>query len=270
MEVETFVARSSGGVTLARPDPGNAGEGGSSRDGVPIRRHSIPPPRSKGWSTRQSNAPGVPAGAKPSARIPHGQGVDKFRSGRLPRSAACWPQYGRGAREHAKHIPHPGTCKRASDTQTRWSAALFDGWQVQDSNLRRHTPTDLQNDGTHAVNCGFTATQPKFRRTSSRIRQAVAKPMRKAGLVLRNPLGVSYLQLRLPNTAGTMKRSLPSAATGGQRVEVSSPHDRPQGTPVRRLAAGRCRPSIHRRRGRRYPRRPRRRRRGPESAYRPA
>jgi hypothetical protein len=42
-------------------------------------------------------------------------------------------------------------------------------WQVQDSNLRRHTPTDLQNDDAHAVTCGVTAPPPDFGTISPRL-----------------------------------------------------------------------------------------------------
>jgi hypothetical protein len=45
-------------------------------------------------------------------------------------------------------------------------------WQVQDSNLRRHTPTDLQNDAAHALTCRFTAPPPGFRTHSTRPRHA--------------------------------------------------------------------------------------------------
>jgi hypothetical protein len=38
---------------------------------------------------------------------------------------------------------------------------------VQDSNLRRHTPTDLQNDAAHAVTCAFAARLSIFRTNSS-------------------------------------------------------------------------------------------------------
>jgi hypothetical protein len=41
---------------------------------------------------------------------------------------------------------------------------------VQDSNLRRHTPTDLQTDAAHAVTCGFTTSPPNFRTSSARDR----------------------------------------------------------------------------------------------------
>jgi 2-methylisocitrate lyase-like PEP mutase family enzyme len=42
-------------------------------------------------------------------------------------------------------------------------------WQVQDSNLRRHTPTDLQNDAAHAVTCGFTTPPPNFSTICARL-----------------------------------------------------------------------------------------------------
>jgi hypothetical protein len=41
-------------------------------------------------------------------------------------------------------------------------------WQVQDSNLRRHTPTDLQNDAAHAVTCRYAAPPPNFSTISAR------------------------------------------------------------------------------------------------------
>jgi len=46
------------------------------------------------------------------------------------------------------------------------SEALFGLWQVQDSNLRRHTPADLQNVDAHPVTCTFTGQQPNFRANS--------------------------------------------------------------------------------------------------------
>ena len=62
---------------------------------------------------------------------------------------------GRGVKiSTTTHTPR-GYMGRASDRQTCWSEALLAGWQVQDSNLRRHTPTDLQNVEAHAVTCGF-------------------------------------------------------------------------------------------------------------------
>ena len=65
--------------------------------------------------------------------------------------------------------------RRAPDRQTSRSEALFAGWQVQDSNLRRHTPTDLQNEAAHAVTCGFTAPPPNFRTDSPRSNAAARK-----------------------------------------------------------------------------------------------
>jgi hypothetical protein len=61
-----------------------------------------------------------------------------------------------------------GVRRRASDGQTPRSEALFAVWQVQDSNLRRHTPTDLQNDDAHAMTCRFTTPPLNFRTDSSR------------------------------------------------------------------------------------------------------
>jgi hypothetical protein len=58
--------------------------------------------------------------------------------------------------------------RRAPDGQTPRSEALFTVWQVQDSNLRRHTPTDLQNATAHAVTCRFTAPPPNFGTNSAR------------------------------------------------------------------------------------------------------
>jgi len=46
------------------------------------------------------------------------------------------------------------------------SEALFGLWQVQDSNLRRHTPADLQNATAHPVTCTFTGHQANFRANS--------------------------------------------------------------------------------------------------------
>jgi hypothetical protein len=54
------------------------------------------------------------------------------------------------------------TTTKASDRQARRSEAPFDWWQVQDSNLRRHTPTDLQNDAAHAVTWAFAAPPPNL------------------------------------------------------------------------------------------------------------
>ena len=59
------------------------------------------------------------------------------------------------------HTPQ-GYMRRAPDGQTPRSEALFAGWQVQDSNLRRHTPTDLQNVGAHALTCWFTTRPSNF------------------------------------------------------------------------------------------------------------
>jgi hypothetical protein len=39
-------------------------------------------------------------------------------------------------------------------------------WQVQDSNLRRHTPTDLQNEAGQLLTCMFVARAWNFRTTS--------------------------------------------------------------------------------------------------------
>jgi len=41
---------------------------------------------------------------------------------------------------------------------------------AQDSNLRRHTPTDFQNVDADAVTCGFTTPPPNFGTFSPRLR----------------------------------------------------------------------------------------------------
>jgi hypothetical protein len=64
-----------------------------------------------------------------------------------------------------------GQRRRAPDGQTPRSEALFTVWQVQDSNLRRHTPTDLQNVGAHALTCWFTASPPNLGTISPRDHQ---------------------------------------------------------------------------------------------------
>ena len=78
------------------------------------------------------------------------------------------------ARPPANHRIWPDTAgqrERASAGQTPRSEALFSLWPVQDSNLRRYTPTDLQNDTAHALTCTFTPEQGNFRTTSPRIKQ---------------------------------------------------------------------------------------------------
>ncbi len=49
----------------------------------------------------------------------------------------------------------------------------FAGWQVQDSNLRRHTPTDLQTADSSALTGGFTVT----RRTCALIAASLTPPV---------------------------------------------------------------------------------------------
>ena len=86
-------------------------------------------------------------------------------------ACACpyFPTYSpRTAVNHRIWPDRAGQRRRASDRQTCWSEALFAGWQVQDSNLRRHTPTDLQNVAAHALTCGFVAPLSNFRTDSSR------------------------------------------------------------------------------------------------------
>jgi len=70
--------------------------------------------------------------------------------------------------------------RRAQNRQTCWSEALFTEWQVQDSNLRRHTPTDLQNVDAHSLTWGFTAPLSNFR-TSSPQPQRPSRDTRREG-----------------------------------------------------------------------------------------
>jgi hypothetical protein len=37
---------------------------------------------------------------------------------------------------------------------------------VQDSNLRKHTPTDLRSDNANWLSCGFSVGGPDFRSSS--------------------------------------------------------------------------------------------------------
>lgn len=71
----------------------------------------------------------------PGPRLPVTSRPDRHR----PQTSA------RTAVNHRISPDRAGQRRRASDPQTCWSGALFTGWQAQDSNLRRHTPTDLQS-----------------------------------------------------------------------------------------------------------------------------
>ena len=46
---------------------------------------------------------------------------------------------------------------------------FFAWWQVQDSNLRSYTATDLQNVAAHAVTCAFTAPSSNFSTNSPQL-----------------------------------------------------------------------------------------------------
>src|SRR5680860_930695 len=48
--------------------------------------------------------------------------------------------------------------------------ALFGLWQVQDSNLRRHTPADLQDADAHALTCSDAPCSRNFRAHSPQLR----------------------------------------------------------------------------------------------------
>jgi hypothetical protein len=85
---------------------------------------------------------------------------------RLPVGKLCG-----STREHWS----PRQRRRAPDGQTPRSEALLAVWQVQDSNLRRHTPTDLQNDAAHAVTCRFTTPPPNFRTHSARFSERLPR-----------------------------------------------------------------------------------------------
>jgi hypothetical protein len=60
-------------------------------------------------------------------------------------------------------------------------------WQVQDSNLRRHTPTDLQNDAAHALTCGFTDLPAQFRTDSARLSKCRGSHSTRRSALLRAP-----------------------------------------------------------------------------------
>jgi hypothetical protein len=125
-------------------------------NGLPLRRHSIPPPRAKGLVNAAIEHAGVLAGAKlphvfPTARALTGPDVGvcpgQRPAGRITDKSA-------GGR---RNLYPTQVYPQKPPTQTCWSGALFNWWQVQDSNLRRHTPTDLQNDDAQALTSSFAA-----------------------------------------------------------------------------------------------------------------
>ena len=136
-------------------------------DGLLLRRHCIPPAQTKAQvrggfrprpGDRRQQLPHVFRTDKPLTPRPDGISAGQVPGGTIRATRRL---------RVAMHTPR-GYMRRASDRQTCWSEALFAGWQVQDSNLRRHTATDLQNDAAHAVTCGFTAPPPNFGTNSPR------------------------------------------------------------------------------------------------------
>ena len=89
------------------------------------------------------------------------------RSRRAPSSsfgvAACEAE--RGAVVHGFELRGPGESPQRKGE--------FAGWQVQGSNLRRHTPTDLQTADSSALTGGFTVT----RRTCALIAASLTPPV---------------------------------------------------------------------------------------------
>ena len=119
-----------------------------------------------------------------------------------------------------------GQRRRAPDRQTCWSEALFAGWQVQDSNLRSYTATDLQNVAAHAVTCVVAAPPPNFRTNSPRLRgrSFADLPMSGRGARARSvgrPAGVRHC--RVPNCRGW---TWTASTTWRRRSEVSDARPR--------------------------------------------
>ena len=96
-------------------------------------------------------------------------------------ASAADPDTSIGEGHTSAHIPHdqrqaagPGTSRpmvvgeligRLTANKIAGQRPFSREWQVQDSNLRRHTPTDLQSSAHNVVTCGFVA----HHETSSRI-----------------------------------------------------------------------------------------------------
>jgi hypothetical protein len=70
--------------------------------------------------------------------------------------------------ESTRNLYPTGVHPKGPPTQTCWSEALFSLWQVQDSNLRRCTPTDLQNDDSHRLTSDSAIGGENFRPISPR------------------------------------------------------------------------------------------------------
>jgi hypothetical protein len=137
--------------------------------GLLLRFRSIPPIPAKaqvrgGLSVLSRRpAPGT------CPRIPHAPDLDNPTRRRFRRSGGAAKGAPRCDRPTQIDTPPPYVAK-GLDQQKRRSEALSTRWQVQDSNLRRHTPTDLQNDAAHAVTCRFVAPASNFGRYSPRFR----------------------------------------------------------------------------------------------------
>jgi hypothetical protein len=92
------------------------------------------------------------------------------------------------------------------------SEALLAVWQVQDSNLRRHTPTDLQNDAAHAVTCAFTTPPPNFHTISAQ--PAITRTTRD------RDLHQSMAWTPRGRPTGTSARRVPSSAASFRKTRL--------------------------------------------------
>ena len=101
-------------------------------------------------------------------RIPHGPDLDNPRHRRFRRSEGVQRSEGPHATDPPKSIPSPRMRGRASTGKRPGQRPFSTRWQVQDSNLRRHTPTDLQTVDAHPVTCGFAHRQRNFSTYSPR------------------------------------------------------------------------------------------------------
>jgi hypothetical protein len=147
-------------------------------DGASLRFRSIPQALAKAQVKGGLSVSSRRPAPETSPRITHGPSLDNPRHRRFRRSEGMRRGERQDRTDHAKSIPLPRMWRRASTGKRPGQRPFSTRWQVQDSNLRRHTPTDLQNDAAHALTCGFTAPAPNFGTISPRRTPSADTPRR--------------------------------------------------------------------------------------------
>ena len=114
-------------------------------DGVSVRSRSIPPTLALAQVRGGLSVPSMQPAPGTCPRIPHDPALDNPRHRRFRRSERVWQCERRDATNHPEPIPLPGIPRRASTGKRAGQRPFSTRWQVQDSNLRSYTATDLQS-----------------------------------------------------------------------------------------------------------------------------